>query len=147
MDFDLLANSANYGVKFSKSTYPSKLEGSPEIPSMEYWETAMQEEQDSLDAHDVMEYVHRPRGHKVIPVHWIYFVKVDEHGNIIRFKSRLVAQTCRPIPGLDVDEVFAPISSFGARRDLLAVAEAKDFEIHQVDIKAALVVVASFSEW
>ena len=36
-----------------------------------------------------------------------------------------------------MDEVFAPTSSFGARRALLAVAAAKGLEIHQVDIKTA----------
>lgn len=88
----------------------------------------MQEQQDSLGAHDVMEYVHSQTGHKVIQVHG--YVKVDEFGNIMRFKSRLMAQGCSQIPGIDVDEVFAPTSSFGARRALLAVAAAKDFEIH-----------------
>jgi hypothetical protein len=58
----------------------------------------------------------RERGKKVIPVHWIYSVKVDEHGNVIRYKARLVAQGCRQVLGIDVDEVFAPTSSFGARR-------------------------------
>jgi hypothetical protein len=97
----------------------------------------MQEEQDSLDAHEVMEYVERPRGHKVIPVHWIFSVKTDAHGNVLRFKARLVAQGCRQIPGVDVDEVFAPTSSYGSRRTLLATAAAKNMEIHQVDIKTA----------
>ena len=97
----------------------------------------MNEEKDSLDTHDTMEYVERPWGKKVIPVHWIYSVKVDDFGNVTRFKARLVAQGCRQIPGIDVDEVFAPTSSFGARRALLSVAAAKDYEIHQVDIKTA----------
>ena len=42
----------------------------------------------------------------MIPVHWIFSVKVDEHGNVTRFKARLVAQGCRQVPGVDVDEVF-----------------------------------------
>ena len=54
-----------------------------------------------------------------------------------RYKARLVAQGCRQILGVDVDEVFAPTSSFGARRASLAVAAAKDYETHQVDIKPA----------
>ena len=51
----------------------------------------MVEEKASLDSHDTMTYVERPYGHMVIPVHWIFSSKVDEHGNVIRFKARLVA--------------------------------------------------------
>lgn len=51
----------------------------------------MPKEQDSLDAHDVIEHVHRPRGHKVIPVHWICSVKVNGFEHIITFKARLVS--------------------------------------------------------
>jgi hypothetical protein len=137
MDFNLAANVTTPGVKFSKVHIPGNLREAQRSPQWEYWEAAMQEEQNSLDAHEVMEYVPRPRGQKVIPVHWIFSVKVDEFGNITRFKARLVAQGCRQVPGIDVDEVFAPTSSFGARRALLAVAAAKDYEIHQVDIKTA----------
>ena len=97
----------------------------------------MIEEKNSLDAHECFEYTERPRGKKVIPVHWIYSVKVDAHGNVIRYKARLVAQGCRQIQGIDVDEVFAPTSSFGARRVLLCKAAAEDMEIHQLDIKTA----------
>jgi hypothetical protein len=97
----------------------------------------MIEEKNSLDDHDCFSYVERPRHRKVIPVHWIYSVKVDEHGNVIRYKARLVAQGCRQIDGIDVNEVFAPTSSFGARRVLLSKAAQEDLEIHQVDIKTA----------
>ena len=125
------------GVRWSKVTVPENLREAQRSPQWEFWLQAMQEEQDSLDAHEVMEYVERPRGHKVIPVHWIFSVKTDAHGNVLRFKARLVAQGCRQIPGVDVDEVFAPTSSYGSRRTLLATAAAKNMEIHQVDIKTA----------
>jgi len=125
------------GVRWSKVPVPENLREAQRSPQWEFWRQAMQEEQDSLDAHEVMEYVERPRGHKVIPVHWIFSVKTDAHGNVMRFKARLVAQGCRQIPGVDVDEVFAPTSSYGSRRTLLATAAAKNMEIHQVDIKTA----------
>ena len=125
------------GVRWSKVPVPGNLREAQRSPQWEFWRQAMQEEQDSLDAHEVMEYVERPRGHKVIPVHWIFSVKTDAHGNVLRFKARLVAQGCRQIPGVDVDEVFAPTSSYGSRRTLLATAAAKNMEIHQVDIKTA----------
>ena len=124
-------------LKFCKVHVPKNLKEAKASEQWEYWYQAMVEEKASLDSHDTMPYVERPYGQKVIRVHWIYSAKVDEFGNVTRFKARLVAQGCRQIPGVDVDEVFAPTSSFGARRALLAVAAAKDYEIHQVDIKTA----------
>jgi hypothetical protein len=125
------------GVRFGKISVLSSLKEAQKSPQWEYWKAAMQEEQNSLDAHEVMEYVPRPRGHKVIPVHWIFSVKMDAHGNVLRFKARLVAQGCRQIPGVDVMEVFAPTSSYGSRRALLSVAAQEGLEIHQVDVKTA----------
>jgi hypothetical protein len=75
------------GVKFSKIHVPSNLREARLSPQWDQWSQAMQEEQDSLDVHDVMEYVSRPFGQKVIPVHWIFSVKVDEHGNMTRSKA------------------------------------------------------------
>lgn len=49
----------------------------------------MQEEKDSFDAHDIMEYVNRPDKQKVIPVHCIFSVKLDDQGNVTKFKARL----------------------------------------------------------
>ena len=49
----------------------------------------------------------------------------------------MVAQGCRQVQVIDVDEVFAPTSSFGARRVFLCKAAQEDLEVHQVDIKTA----------
>jgi hypothetical protein len=106
-------SSNHTGVRLSKIHVPSNLREAQRSPQWEYWKAAMQEDQNSLDAHDVMEYVPRPHGHKVIPVHWIFSVKTDAHGNMLRFKARLVAQGCRQIPGVDVMEVFAPPARMG----------------------------------
>lgn len=125
------------GVHFSKVDIPENFREARASEQWEFWEQAMVEEKDSLDSHDCMTYVARPPGQKVIPVHWIYSVKVDSHGNVTRFKARLVAQGCRQIPGVDVNEVFAPTSSFGARRAFLCKAAFEDLEVHQLDIKTA----------
>jgi hypothetical protein len=98
-------------MKFSKVPVPKNYYEARRYEQWDQWKTAMDEEKSSLDAHDCFSYVPRPRNAKIIPVHWIYLVKVDEHGNVIRYKARLVAQGCRQIDGVDVDEVFAPTSS------------------------------------
>ncbi len=106
-------------MQFGKVPVPSNYQEAKRSDQWEFWEQAMNEDKNSLDAHDCFSYVDRPHGKKVIPVHWIYSVKVDEYGNVIRYKARLVAQGCRQINGMDVDEVFAPTSICGARRVLL----------------------------
>jgi hypothetical protein len=122
------------GVRMSKVPVPNNYREARESEQWPFWEHAMIEENNSLDAHDCFTYVAKPKHRKVIPVHWIYSVKVDEHGNVIRYKARLVAQGCRQIDGIDVNEVFAPTSSFGARRALLSKAAQEDLEIHQVGL-------------
>lgn len=66
-DFNSLAGSATPGVKFNKVHISANIGEARTSPQWEYWEAAMQEEQDSLYEHEVMGYVGRPRGHKVIP--------------------------------------------------------------------------------
>jgi hypothetical protein len=70
------------GVKLSKVPVPSNYREARESEQWPFWEQAMVEEKNSLDAHDCFTYVERPKHRKVIPVHWIYSVKVDEHGNV-----------------------------------------------------------------
>ena len=52
--------------------------------------TAMNEEMDSIDAHDTFEYIPKPDNAKLIPLIWVYALKSDEFGDVVRFKARLV---------------------------------------------------------
>jgi hypothetical protein len=46
----------------------------------------------------------------VIGSKWIYKNKMNEQGNIVRNKARLVCKGYAQIEGLDFDETFAPIA-------------------------------------
>jgi hypothetical protein len=58
-------------------------------------------------------------------------------GEVIRNKSRLVAQGFSQKEGIDYEETFAPIACMKAIRILLAFSVAKGFKLHQIDVKSA----------
>jgi hypothetical protein len=63
--------------------------------------------------------------------------KEGEKGEVVRNKSRLVAQGYSQKEGIDYDETFAPISRLQAIGILLALSVAKRFKLHQMDVKSA----------
>ena len=56
------------------------------------WVNSMHEELHKFVRNDVWESVPRPKGVDVIGTKWIFKNKSDEHGTVIKNKSRLVAQ-------------------------------------------------------
>jgi hypothetical protein len=63
--------------------------------------------------------------------------KEGENGDVVRNKSRLVAQGYSQKEGIDYEETFAPVSRLKAIRILLAFSVAKVFMLHQMDVKSA----------
>nr|GFB57434.1 retrovirus-related Pol polyprotein from transposon TNT 1-94 [Tanacetum cinerariifolium] len=50
----------------------------------------------------------------VITLKWIYKVKLDELGGILKNKAWLVARSCRQEEGIDFEESFAPVARLEA---------------------------------
>lgn len=60
-----------------------------------YWREAMQQEINASDKNEVWELVEIPKSHiNVMNNRWVYQIKRDVKGNIIRHKARLVAKGC-----------------------------------------------------
>jgi hypothetical protein len=62
--------------------------------------------------------------------------KEGENGEVVRNKSRLVAQGYSQ-EGIDYEETFAPVARLEAIRILLAFSVAKGFKLYQMDVKSA----------
>jgi hypothetical protein len=56
------------------------------------WHTAMMEELGSIKENRTLSLVDMPRGHKPIGLKWIFKLKHDEHGDVVKHKARLVAK-------------------------------------------------------
>jgi hypothetical protein len=57
--------------------------------------------------------------------------KKGEKGEVVRNKSRLVAQGFSQKEGIDYEETFAPVACLEAIRILLAFSIGKGFKLHQ----------------
>jgi hypothetical protein len=101
------------------------------------WVAAMKEELSSIRDNKTWSLVELPRGHRAIGLKWVYKVKRDENGNIVKYKARLVAKGYVQQPGINFDEVFAPVARLESVRLLLAIAVHHGWGIHHMDVKSA----------
>ena len=76
----------------------------------ENWVESMHEELNQFVRNDVWKFAPRPEKVHVIGTKWIFKNKTDEDGEIIRNKSRLVAQGYTQVEGVDFDESFAHVA-------------------------------------
>nr|GEY19875.1 hypothetical protein [Tanacetum cinerariifolium] len=99
------------------------------------WIEAMQEELNEFERLEVWELVPHPDKVMVITLKWIYKVKLDELGGILKNKARLVARGYRQEEGIDFEESFALVARLEAIRIFLAYAAHKNMVVYQMDVK------------
>nr|GFD19820.1 integrase, catalytic region, zinc finger, CCHC-type, peptidase aspartic, catalytic [Tanacetum cinerariifolium] len=80
------------------------------------WIEVIHEELNEFERLEVWELVPRPDQVMVITLKWIYKVKLDELGGILKNKARLVARGYRQEEGIDFEESFAPVARLEAIR-------------------------------
>ncbi|GJS89004.1 retrovirus-related pol polyprotein from transposon TNT 1-94 [Tanacetum coccineum] len=90
------------------------------------------------DNHDLdVELVPRPDKVMVITLKWIYKVKLDELGGILKNKARLVARGYRQEEEIDFEESFAPVARLDAIQIFLAYAAHMNMIAYQMDVNMA----------
>ena len=72
----------------------------------------------------------------------MYKVKRDERDAIVKHKARLIARGFVQCEGIDFEEVFVPIACMESVHLLLALAAAKDWRVHHLDVKSAFSTVS-----
>ncbi|GKB97950.1 retrovirus-related pol polyprotein from transposon TNT 1-94, partial [Tanacetum coccineum] len=101
------------------------------------WIKTMQEELHEFERLEVWELIPRPDKVMVITLKWIYKVKLDELGGILKNKARLVARRYRQEEGIDFEESFAPVARLEAVRIFLMFATHMNMIVYQMDVKTA----------
>jgi hypothetical protein len=64
---------------------------------------AMNDELDQIEKNNTWDMFHRPEGKNVIRFRWIFKNKLNEQGQVVRNKARLVCKGYAQIEGMDYD--------------------------------------------
>jgi hypothetical protein len=108
-----------------------------EAMSEECWRQAMRAEMQAIEANRTWDVSVLPPNHEAIGLKWVFKVKKDPEGNVVKYKARLVAKGYAQRFGVDFDEVFALVARIETVRVLLALAAQGGWEVHHMDVKSA----------
>jgi hypothetical protein len=101
------------------------------------WQLAMDAEMSQLMKLGTWELIDLPAGRKAIPCRWVYRLKRDAAGKVVKYKGRLVVKGFSQIPGIDFNETFAPTIRLETFRFLIALAARYKLKSHGMDVVAA----------
>lgn len=97
----------------------------------------MDDEMALILKNDTWELATLPARKRAIGIQWVFKVKKDLDGNIIKHKARLVAKCYAQSKGVDFEEVFAPVARMEIVRLLLALAAHSGWEVNHIEVKSA----------
>ena len=97
----------------------------------------MDEEIRAIQKNNTWDIVERPQTASPITAKWIYKVKKDSSGNIIKLKARIVARGFQQTEGVDFSDIFASVVRWSTIRTILALAARFSWPIRQMDVITA----------
>jgi hypothetical protein len=101
------------------------------------WVDAMDKEIQSIEKNKTWSLCKLPVGHKPIGLKWVYKLKKNSDGEVVKHKARLVAKGYVQKKGVNFDEVFAPVARLDTVRLILALAANRGWQVHHLDVKSA----------
>ena len=106
-------------------------------PNANKWAAAREVERAKLRQYGVYTIVPKPEGHRPVDTKWVYDVKRDSQGNLIRRRARKVGRGFTQEAGVNYGVTFRQMSRSETWRILLVLAVQNNWAIRQWDVKAA----------
>jgi hypothetical protein len=109
-------------------------------PEAELWREALREEFAAIKAMNVYKLIPRssvPAGRRILKGKPVFKRKLNESGEVTRYKARWVAKGFLQIFGQDFEETTSPTARMESIRILAHIAAVLNYEIRQFDVKTA----------
>ncbi|RDY09713.1 hypothetical protein CR513_05885, partial [Mucuna pruriens] len=91
----------------------------------------MKEKINSIEKNQTWELVDPPSNKKLIALKYVYKVKVNPRGEVVKNKASLVTKV-----GIDYREVYAPVAKIETIRLVVVIAINVGWSMHQLDVKS-----------
>ena len=105
-------------------------------PEAGKWQTAMEDEMQSLKDNETFEVTQLPENRQKVGGRWVYALKDGPDGST-RYKARYVAKGYSQTEGIDYQETFSPTAKMTSLRVIVQLAVQYNLIVHQLDVKTA----------
>ena len=92
---------------------------------------------DGIEINNTWDLVDLSDDKNCIGIKWIYKTKLNDDGDVEKYKARLVAQVFSKQPGINYNETFAHVARLDTVRMVLSIAADNKWYVHQMDVMSA----------
>lgn len=125
------------GSDTTDSDEPSSLKEAMKRPDWQNWKNAMTVEYSSLMENETWSLVDSPNGRKVISGRWVFKLKKDREGKILKYKARWVVHGYKQQEGLDYVDTFATVVKPVSYKALFGIGVKRGLTIRHMDVVTA----------
>jgi hypothetical protein len=97
----------------------------------------MQSEMDAVEKNRTWELADLPHGHNTITLKWVFKLKRDEAGAIVKHKAHLVPYGFMQWEGIDFDDTFTLVAQMKSMRLLFSLATQEGWCVHHMDVTSS----------
>lgn len=103
------------------------------------WQMAMKAEIDELERQNTWKITDLPHDKTPLKGRWVYKLKTDLEGNIVKYKARWVVKGFNQVPGVDYQETFSTTCRPESYRMIFILAVHNSWHLNQYDVKNAFI--------
>ena len=137
-------NSADFDTAFAHAITtepePESVSEALKSPERKQWLEGLKAEVRAHIKNGTFRKMRKDHNSKAISSRFVFKRKINEEGQVVKYKVRLVAKGFEQVEGVHYGETYAPTLKHTTFRAILAVAAQQDLVLHQMDVDTAFLI-------